>query len=296
MTKYNIYRPHVSSYFSLDFTLKEQKLIESLPNCHYTQSPEKNIILLTSSNVDLLKLDPEIIEKTILIIHPNSGHENLNKEIIQKNCIPLVLGNVLRKNAVVEYILQNLFSSNSFGLSSEWDPKRTWDRKLISHMNIGIYGLGHIGKLLYEVLTPLAQNVLISDPLLGKSFSLNSEIDVLIFCHSILDDHPLVIDNHFLNKLSSNVILINPARGSHCHMDDLFSFLRKNKNAKAYFDVFPYEPYPFNKNTDPSNFFPTSHIAGVHQKLEDDLIEFEHNVIKAFSQGSLDTFKDALWK
>lgn len=296
MIQYNIYRPHISSYFSCDFIAKEQKLIESLPNCHYTQNPEKNIILLTSSNVDLLKLDPKIIKETALIVHPNSGHENLDKTIIQKNNIPLVLGNSLRQHAVVEYILEALFSSRRLPIAKHWDQKRTWDRKLISNMKIGIYGFGHIGKLLHEVLKPLGAHILIADPRLNQSFPLNKDIDALIFCHSILEDYPLEINHHLFQELSESIILINPARSAFCDINDLFLFLRKNPKAQAYFDVFPYEPYPFDPATDPPNFFPSSHIAGVHRHLEEELIHFEYEVIKAFTQNSLVKFKDQLWK
>ena len=76
-----------------------------------------------------------------------------------------------------------------------------------------------------------------------------------------------------------DVLLINPARGKHIHWPSMIEFLKNNKNATAYIDVFPEEPFPIEDYTNLNNLKMTSHIAGVFDELSNKIIEFEKKVL-----------------
>ena len=59
----------------------------------------------------------------------------------------------------------------------------------------------------------------------------------------------------------------------------MIEFLSNNKNATAYIDVFPEEPFPIEDYSNLNNLKMTSHIAGVFDQLSSKIIEFEKKVL-----------------
>jgi D-3-phosphoglycerate dehydrogenase len=144
-------------------------------------------------------------------------------------------------------------------------------------------GHGHIGSLLKNSLTPLAQEVRIYDPYAGfTNLDLNN-IDVLIPACSLNKKNTHFIDKNFLLKLNEDFLLINAARGSLIHTQNLLDVLKNRPEAYAILDVFEKEPCNFeNIYKEVKNISLTSHIAGVYKNIDAATAHFEASMIFDF--------------
>lgn len=301
--KIRVFRPDVSGYFSSNFRSKEKNRLEVLEQVQVIDNPrECPEILLSSSGTNLLEFDPQVLEKLRLIVHPNSGHDNLDENLLRKYHLPVILGNSLRAQAVSEYILSCLFHRyTSLPIQVSWDKKREWNRKLLREQKTLIFGFGHIGKILYKVLSPLIPNLSIIDPLYPSealpfmdSSQLNySNYDLFIFACNLTPNNSSFFNSKIFESIKPDATLINAARGGLVHWESLLSFLKDNPYAQAYIDVFPQEPAPIETWSEFRNLICTCHTAGVYKNLEQELIEFEYKILKLYlnqDQASLKSY------
>ncbi len=279
-----IKRTDSSSYFPSDFCDLEKKCVASTAQFQYFSPQDSlpmigDIVLITNTHTDLNQWLP-LKDRVKLIIHPNSGFENL---ITSGWSAPVVLGNSIRAQAVAEWSLSALYQEIGFiRHASTWPAHRYNPRKLTSELKILIVGFGHIGKILKEHL-PNAQ---VFDPWLSHSVNLDQQWDVVILAASANIKNKDMINQTFLTHCSPNLILINPARGELVKKIDLENFLTQNPGARAYMDVHQVEPYPhqFYKN---SQITATPHVAGVWDGLIESMLTFEADVLTRFTQNNI---------
>lgn len=290
-----VFRTSASSYQGSGFITGEQKILEKIPGVKYIKSlkemnPNLPFILITNTHTDLSEIPEMILKKTLLLIHPNSGYDNINLEFLKENSIPIILGNPIRSHAVAEYILSCIFKEiTPIPNHSHWDESRKWDRKLLRDQTALIVGHGHIGKILRQSLIPLTREIRCFDPYENSPGVVNSwsddlaqDCDLLIMAANSTPYNQQMINEDVFAKLSTNCLIINAARGSLVNEVDLQKFLQKNKKAKCYLDVFTKEPFAPGYLNNLENINKTSHIAGVFQKLNHDIISFEYLVIDDF--------------
>lgn len=309
-----VFRTSASSYQNSSFINGEQKILEKIPGVRYIKSlkemdPQIPFILITNSHTDMEDIPEMILENTVLIIHPNSGFDNIKRSFIEKSKIPFILGNPIRSHAVAEYILSAILSEiTPIPNHTHWDESRNWNRKLLRDQTVLLLGHGHIGKILKQSLSPLTREVRCYDPQdkaegveSNWSTDLAKDINILIVAANADENNENFVDAELLSKLASDCIIINAARGSFINEVALESFLQKNKSAKCYLDVFKSEPFPPGYMNGLPNLNKTSHIAGVFQKLNHDIISFEFLVIDDFvkvigsdQQEFLDSYKECL--
>jgi phosphoglycerate dehydrogenase-like enzyme len=294
-----IYRTNASSYQDSHFFQREKEALEKIPGVRYIKSlnemnPSEPFILLTNTHTQPEKLPSALLDKTALIIHPNSGHDNFSPEFLSKCPFPIVLGNPIRSHAVAEYTMSTLFQHfTKVDNHLHWDDNRQWNRKLLRDQKALIIGHGHIGKILNRALEPLCRDVIVYDPFMDNSFAnekFRTEFDLnmfegvqlLILAASLNRSSHHMINHDVLKRLDSECVIVNPARGPLIKEDDLILFLQKNPKAFAYLDVFEQEPFKPGYLHDLKNINKTSHIAGVYEKLNKDIINFEFHIIKEF--------------
>lgn len=294
-----IYRTNASSYQSPSFFKQEKAKLEKIEGVKYISSlneinKDDPFILITNTHTDTEKIPSILLEKTILIIHPNSGHDNFPLDFIQNSNFPIVLGNPIRSHAVVEYNLGCIFNHfTNIQNHLHWSENRTWNRKLLRDQKVLILGKGHIGKVLHSSLTHLCKEVKIYDPYSENNFSnpnqltefdsnMFKDVQILICAQSLNEKNKHQIDLNSLKLLSPECLIINSARGKLLKEEDLIHFLQKNPKAFAYLDVFENEPFSPGYLHDLKNINKTSHIAGVYEKLNSDIIAFESHIIKEF--------------
>jgi D-3-phosphoglycerate dehydrogenase len=307
-----VYRLSASSYQNHQFFRAEKAKLESLRNVIYCESssqiqPEIPLVLISNTHTILERLPENLLEQTALLIHPNSGHDNFKLSAIQKMKFPIILGNPIRRNAVVEYILACIFQHMTpIANHHYWSETRVWDRSLLTNKKILILGEGHIGSKISQILNLLSDNVITYDPYKIKRTNEEKDIqqeiiqyaietDILILASSLNEHNQKIINKNILKKLSDQVLIINPARGSLVDEQDLCAFLEKNPKSYCYLDVFEEEPFKPGYLSEIKNLNKTSHIAGVYQSLNEDIINFEYeiieNFIKAYQENNIESFK-----
>ena len=284
-----IYRPSLSKYYPKNFRELEREMLESLnPKTKLVESYQDDIeILITDTHVRIDDLLGQGFKNLKLIVHPNSGHDNISNSKLL-SC-PVILGNEIRAHGVSNYILNSLLNHFSkIPRKDSWDEKRLWQRKLLKDQNVQIIGHGHIGPIVENSLAPLVKNIFIHDPQKGKEDLQFENSDAIILCCSLNDSSFHLIDEDVLTRCKSDVLLINPARGKVIKEDALISHLKNNPSSFAYLDVFETEPCDFSKF--PSNCKLSSHIAGVSDSLAQDTLNFESRVISDFLGYSEEEF------
>jgi D-3-phosphoglycerate dehydrogenase len=313
-----LYRNNSSSYLSENFHKNEKQVLSSREELNYLnqsqiQSCIKNIsssdriILLSSTHTTEQNLPSELLNKTDLIIHPNSGYDNLIPWV-ESSGTPVLLGNPIRLHAVKEYILSCVFDAYSqLPKQAQWDKKRRFDRDLLIDKKVLIYGHGHIGQELVLALTSLTDKITIVDPYHTKIFGEtkrtplivenNKEIDLEefdyhILCCSLNAENKKMINKNYLKRVKPKAVLINPARGDLVDITDLKQHLEKTPQFRAYLDVFPIEPFDLSQLTPYPNCYCSSHIAGVNNRIEQQMIDFEQSKINEYIDFCLDDNED----
>lgn len=288
-----VYRCNISKYQSANYAQQEKELIEQL-DLHYmepeigaTAQPD---IVITNSNTDVIKQDFDW-SRVKLLIHPNSGYDNIHPDVIQQMQGPIILGNPIRANAVTTYTLSCLFQALvPRPINSTWDPKRQWNRKNIDQCHLLIIGYGHIGKQLYSSLSPLTPHIKIYDPYCTTPNSHEAldnlkHFDAIILAPSLTSTSFHMINKKFLQQLSEHVVIINGARGKLIEQNDLYEFLEQHPHSQAFIDVFEQEPANFKaweKFQKAGQVHLTSHIAGVYQGLDQAILQFVETTIRDF--------------
>lgn len=294
-------RLHLSPYFPTDFQFQEKLALERISGVNYLNLNQwqeaERLVLISDTHVKLDELPTGVLEKTHLILHPNSGHDNLHQGVACKLKAPIILGNELRAQAVAEYIWARLWQ----GLVKIphhliWDNERNWDRELINQKTVLLLGKGEIGTILEKWASGLPWKWISYDPFLSSKLpSSIAEIrdqtmkmirdtspNVILLCCSLNPSSRHIINHQSLNLASKDVIVINAARGGLINQSELFDFLKNNPRAQAYLDVYEQEPAPMAQYSTYENFYGTSHIAGVYHALSSKTIQWESRLIQDF--------------
>jgi phosphoglycerate dehydrogenase-like enzyme len=299
MKKLQIIRTHLSPYQAKDFLIKEKSMLEALPGINYMAladaRPDCPTILITNTHTQLAKLPPELLKVTELIIHPNSGYDHFAAEKPLWDSIPLVIGHVIRAQAVAEYTLGCLFQGAlQLPRQEVWDTDRQWDRPLIKGMPIWVFGYGHIGRLVADTLANLGADITVVDPYIShcqhrlvkqwREHEIKEAHAVLVCCSLNASSYHL-FNQDFFEHLKDEVLFINGARGALVDGQALQAFLNHHPRAFAYLDVFEQEPFTPEWHHQP-RLWKTSHIAGVHRQLDQDILNFTKNTLSDYLQLS----------
>lgn len=295
MKSYQVLRTHTSPYQRSDFIQREKSLLEGLPGVQYKTLENINLdeknILITNTHTQLSKIPPDVVKNTKLIIHPNSGYDNFSSDQHLWNNIPIVVGHEIRAQAVAEYILGCLLQGGQ-GLPQHirWNKERNWNRKLLKNQTVHIFGHGHIGRIIASTLHALGMKVTVIDPFikncpypLFKTWKEDNieNSNIILACMGLNTSNKRIFNEDFFNSLNNEVLFINAARGGLVEESALKNYLQNNPKSFAFLDVFENEPF-----TDEWHNFPqvwkTSHIAGVHQNLGQEILDFEKKVLGDF--------------
>lgn len=304
--KYQVLRLDKSPYLDGNFSIAEKKAIETskielVPNV-YELNSECRYFLISNTHTDFNRIPEIVLNRTELLIHPNSGYDNINNEFLKKNPPPIIIGNPIRAGAVTEFILSAILKhSTPIDHHIYWKGMRKWDRRLLEEQKVFVYGAGNIGHRIINVLSSLCKQIDYQDPFsefLPPVQKLDIEkiqdADIIILTAELNDQTRNFLNDELINTLKSDVLIINAARGGLIEEQSLLKFLEKNTEAFAYLDVFENEPFDPGFGNSLKNLNKTSHIAGVYQNLQNRIIDFEkeiiHNYIDAKIKNNLDLF------
>ena len=208
---------------------------------------------------------------------------SLKKEtnVIKKISSTAELATALTLSAV-----RNIPEAFNSVLLKEWDYEK-FIGKQFNELCIGIIGYGRLGKIYSKLVNAFGANVIAYDPYIEiknkKIIQINSldkfvkKCDVISLHVHVNDDTINMVNNHFLSKCKSNVIIINTSRGEIVNEIDILKFLNKNPLAKYYCDVLSdeiknkFKSPIFKKAISIKNkqVFITPHIGGMTTKAQE---------------------------
>jgi D-3-phosphoglycerate dehydrogenase / 2-oxoglutarate reductase len=294
MKSYQVARTHLSPYQSKDFLSREKEIVEQIHGLTYrsiSELKDEETILITNTHTQLKDLPNNILRKTGLIIHPNSGYDHFSDEHALWEKIPLVIGHTIRAQAVAEYSLGALFQGLvELPQHILWNKDRNWNRTLLKGTSIWIFGYGHIGSIIADTLDVLGMEITIVDPFISecrhrllknwKDGHLK-EAKVIIAATSLNKTSFHMFNEDFFHSTREDVLFINGARGKLVEEKALKEFLLSHPQALAFLDVFEKEPFSEEWHGFPQ-VWKTSHIAGVEENLDKKILEFERSVLNDF--------------
>lgn len=153
--------------------------------------------------------------------------------------------------------------------------KGIWKKEtgnLLSGKQIGIIGLGRIGKMVAEIFMLLGNKVVGYDIFIDSDWTKKHKIEIVsieeILTQSDIitmhvppkEDGTFVLGSELLSKMKPTSMLINAARGGVIDEDYLHDMLLNNSIAGAALDVFTQEPYKGNL-TNLNNVVLTPHLG-----------------------------------
>lgn len=190
-----------------------------------------------------------------------SGIDHIDTDYLKKSNIHFEHAPGSNARSVAEYVLSSLF------VTAEYNNLE------LTGKTVGIIGCGQVGSRVKRFMETLGISCLINDPLLAEQDSTGDYVDLdriaeadVITLHVPLTmdgKYPTykLINESFLEKLKSDVILINTARGEVVDEAALLSFKRANMTATLILDVWCNEPN-IDINLLQQTFIGTPHIAG----------------------------------
>lgn len=285
LSNLSVKRISTSPYFSPEFEKLEKNKIETVAGAKMLPANSEQLadILITNTHTNISTISEAQLRACKLLIHPNSGYDNLPAEFIKEASFPVIIGNPIRAHAVSNYILSALYTHYSpIPFDHSWNPSRKWPRKLLTELSILILGSGHIGNLLKSSLASSVASIQVYDPHLGHNELKLKGVDVVIPACSLNQANKHMINQEFLLQLNEDFLLINAARGGLVHTEDLLKVLAKRPRAHAILDVFEKEPADLSVFGQRDNIRVSSHVAGVYENIDATTAKFEAEVISDF--------------
>lgn len=189
------------------------------------------------------------------------GMDHIDTDYLDKQGIRYENAPGCNANSVVEYILSCL------SILTE-THRLNW-----SGISVGIVGYGNVGSLLAKRLEKLGIRYKAYDPFLDEATQLESltSFEEVLACDIVTLHVPIthdgnfpthhMINEHVLNRMRNDQVLINTCRGAVINNEQLNDYLTENEGFTAILDVWENEPY-INTDLAKKVLIATPHIAG----------------------------------
>jgi D-3-phosphoglycerate dehydrogenase len=220
-------------------------------------------------------------ENLKIIAKHGVGLDNVDIDAATRNNVVVCNTPGANSRAVAEHALTLLFAVNrqvvavdSATRTGDWNRQR-WVSNELGGRTLGLFGCGHIGRTLATIADNLDLTVLGYDPYLAQEDlpdvitkvtkdDLFERSDAVSIHSPLTEETRGAVSTPELERLSSDGILINTARGEIVDEDALVEAVRENTIFGAGIDVFSNEP-PASDNPlfDHQNVIMSQHIGGV---------------------------------
>ena len=192
-------------------------------------------------------------------------------------------------------LLKKISYHNALVKSRHW-KKETGN--LLAGKNVGILGLGRIGRRVAEIMLKLDAKVYGADLSPDQSWAKQKGVkivsvgellkvsDILSIHVSVLTDHPFQLSGKEFSMMRPGAFLVNVSRGKIVVEEALFQALSSGQLGGAALDVFSQEPYAGGL-CDLPNVVLTPHIATLtHESRLQMEIEATKNLLDFFNPSS----------
>lgn len=228
-----------------------------------------------------------------------TGLDNIDLEYCRQRDIEVYNAPGVNAVSTAEFIVLQILNiyKNNFAITDAVKNK-DYRRKLyfgqeLSNKQVGLIGYGSVGKNVAEMIAPFVERVNIFARTQTCELHVHnlhfatqiedvlSESDVIVLAVN-LQGNERMINQEFLARLKSNVVIVNMARGGLVDEEYLYTFLKNNEQVVYCCDVFTQEPDytlpPEQQNYQndllalPNVIF-TPHIAGMTEECQRKIAE-----------------------
>jgi len=233
------------------------------------------------------------------------GLDNIDVTACKARGIKVLPARGANASAVAEYVigaalilLRGAFSATPRLMAGEW-PREQLIGRQIEGKRLGLLGFGSIGQVTADKARALGMEIAAYDPVVPPDAScweavVRTDFDELIASSDVLSLHlPLtdetrgLIGPQTIDRMKTEAILVNTARGGIVDEAALAAALREGRLAGAALDVFETEPLDESSATlfaGLANVILTPHIAGVTEESNARVSEVTaRNVLAALS-------------
>lgn len=245
------------------------------------QLPKLKLICLLATGYDNIDIDNAKALNIAVCNAPGYGVQGVSQHVF----------------AMLLHVLHNIHSYNEEAHHGVWSSKSDfsyWNAPIedLSTKTLGIYGLGKIGSAVAKIGLAFGMRVIshsrsVQHNRREVSFvdwnTLLNESDVLSLRAPLSEANREIINEKTLQKMKSNCILINTARGGLINESDLKNALNSNQIKAACLDVLQEEP-PSKDHLlfGVKNCFITPHQAWASQKSRSNIIDITAQNIQGF--------------
>ena len=262
---------------------------------------EANILVVTAGQV-VRAAEMDASPRLQLIITTTSGYDHIDIDAARVRGIPVVRLPLARRDAVVEAtigmalsLLRDLPRMQIDAREGRWVRAELPDRNIqrLCDIDVGVIGLGVIGRRLIQVLTVLGTRIESYDPAVSLDpLPQLHPRDMVARCRIVTlhcrrePGAPPVIDREVLSHARPDLILINTARGSVLDLDAAWEALQEGRLGALALDVFSQEPCLYLAAlAHHPRVLVTPHAAGYHEGLAETLTDELLSVLRAWLMG-----------
>ena len=239
-------------------------------------------------------LDVEAIKGRNIPVYVNAG---VNARSVAEHTLTLMLATLKRLPQINQQVHQGVWKKQQTGLSTHELYGKT----------VGLVGMGHIGRLVAQMLQPFGAKVIYTDVLrqtveVETQLSLNYYdgfeamlplADILSFHCPLTKENMEMLNQHTLAMMKEGAIVINTARGKLINPDALYEALIAGHINSAALDTHYEEPIKDGyKLAELDNVILTPHIGGLSCEAFEAMIQEAMRNIEAFEQGRLLEIED----
>lgn len=230
-----------------------------------------------------------------------TGYDGIDVQACRDRGIAVTHAPRATAHAVAEYALaltlasfRNVVRGSQVLLGGEWRAGRAMMGRSLQGAQLGIVGLGDIGRALAQMAEALGMQVGWWGPRpkpeerwarAASLLDLARGSDVLAICAKADDSNRHLISADILGSMSSTSILVNVARGQLVDEGALIRLLRAGRIGGAALDVFETEPTPAERWKDIPNVIVTPHIGGGTRQSVDTMIAMLLENLDRFFRG-----------
>lgn len=303
------------------YTQKPLEILESILPSDYTlimldQVTQEDLIEKSSQAEYLLvsgrlKIDAFVLDRMAslkMIQRTGVGLDSMSLDEIAKRKIPVYVNAGVNADSVAEHtVLLMLAGLRRLPVIDSNVKRCVWEKqnqgtltRTLKGRNVGIIGMGNIGKAAARLLRPFGAAVFYynrhrlspeEEEELNISYLALPDIleqsDIISLHCPVMEDTKHLICRKTISRMKDGVIIVNTARGRIICEEDLIHALSTGKVGFAGLDVFENEPLRHSKLTELKNVILTPHIAGVTYDAFYRMMHDAVRNIKFFEEGRL---------
>ncbi|MGI2297336.1 NAD(P)-dependent oxidoreductase [Paenibacillus sp. GXUN7292] len=274
----------ITGYFNDD---SKQRVVQTFPHDWQIHIIEPQLIEQFIGDAEVLI--PEHIQvnealldqaQSLKLVQTGAGYDNVDIEACTKRGIWVSNAAGVNANAVAEHIMalilnhyKNISYLDRFMKNKGNETRLSYTGGELSGLTIGTIGYGAIGSKVGKFAQAFNMKVLAYDnnPTLSSDGVELVDLDILLAHSDIItiniflnEETRNLVDRAFLNKMKSNALLVNTARGPIVCEPDLIEALKNGVIGGACLDVFTEEPLSLDSELrSMDNVTLTPHTAGM---------------------------------